>query len=204
MNGKSNMKTFKTDKGIELPLLDLRGKPYLQVAHRLVWFRSEHPDWTIETSLIESTDTHSISKAIIKDASGKVMATAHKQETRQGFADHLEKSETGAVGRALAMCGYGTQFAPEFDEEDRLADAPVDRIQKRPEREEAKVTATDQTGPCSEKQAKMIYAKAKAKNISDDKLKDLLIQVAGVRETSKVPWGVLDKVLNEIAAYKAH
>lgn len=72
------------------------------------------------------------------------------------------------------------------------------------EREETKITATDQTGPCSEKQAKMIYAKAKAKNISDDKLKDLLIQVAGVRETSKVPWGVLDKVLNEIAAYKAH
>lgn len=71
-------------------------------------------------------------------------------------------------------------------------------------REEAKVTVTDQTGPCSEKQAKMIHAKAKAKNISDDKLKDLLIQVAGVRETSKVPWGVLDKVLNEIAAYKAH
>lgn len=80
----------------------------------------------------------------------------------------------------------------------------AEQNQKRPEREETKITATDQTGPCSEKQAKMIYAKAKAKNISDDKLKDLLIQVAGVRETSKVPWGVLDKVLNEIAAYKAH
>lgn len=203
MNGKSNMKTFKTDKGIELPLLDLRGKPYLQVAHRLVWFRSEHPDWTIETALIESTDTHSISKAVIKDASGKVMATAHKQETRQGFADHLEKSETGAVGRALAMCGYGTQFAPEFDEEDRLADAPIDRIQRKtPEREE--VRATDQTGVCSEAQAKMIYAKAKSKKIPDDKLKDILIQVSGVRSTHEVPWGDVNEVLNQIAAYRSH
>ncbi len=31
---------------------------------------------------------------------------------------------TGAVGRALAYCGYGTQFAPELEEGNRLADAP--------------------------------------------------------------------------------
>jgi hypothetical protein len=37
----------------------------------------------------------------------------------------FEKDETGAVGRALAMCGYGTLQAPEFDEGDRLADAPL-------------------------------------------------------------------------------
>ena len=44
-------KTFKTPKGTELPLLDLRGKDYLMVAHRLVWFREEHSDWTIETEV---------------------------------------------------------------------------------------------------------------------------------------------------------
>jgi hypothetical protein len=53
---------------------------------------------------------------------------AHKQENKQGFADHLEKAETGAIGRALGIAGFGTQFAPEFDEEDRLADSPVTRI----------------------------------------------------------------------------
>lgn len=126
------MSRFKTPKGTELPLLDLRGKPYLQVAHRLVWFREEHADWTIETELIQSTDQLSVTRAMIKDASGKIMATAHKQETRQGFADHLEKSETGAVGRALAMCGYGTQFAPELDEEDRIVDAPTQRSRVQP------------------------------------------------------------------------
>lgn len=31
---------------------------------------------------------------------------------------------TGAIGRALAMCGYGTQFAPELEEGPRLADSP--------------------------------------------------------------------------------
>lgn len=34
---------------------------------------------------------------------------------------------TGAIGRALAMIGFGTQFAPEFDEEQRIVDSPVDR-----------------------------------------------------------------------------
>jgi hypothetical protein len=52
------------------------------------------------------------------------MATATKMENVRGFPDYLEKSETGAVGRALAFCGYGTQFAPELEESNRLADAP--------------------------------------------------------------------------------
>jgi hypothetical protein len=41
-----------------------------------------------------------------------------KMETRDDFADFVEKAETGAIGRALAMCGYGTQFAPELSEGD--------------------------------------------------------------------------------------
>lgn len=57
---------------------------------------------------------------------------------------------------------------------------------------------------CSPNQAKMIYAKAKAKKIPDDKLKDILIQVSGVRSTNDVPWGDVNKVLNEIAAFRSH
>ena len=40
---------IKTTKGTELPTIDLHGKPYLQVAHRIVWFREERPDWRIKT-----------------------------------------------------------------------------------------------------------------------------------------------------------
>lgn len=69
-----------------------------------------------------------VMKAIIKDSLGDVViATARKRETEGGFPDYIEKAETGAVGRALAMCGYGTLQAPEFDEQDRLADAPVEK-----------------------------------------------------------------------------
>ncbi len=46
---------------------------------------------------------------------------------RVSFSDYIEKAETGAIGRALAALGYGTQFAPEFNEEHRIVDSPVER-----------------------------------------------------------------------------
>ena len=68
-----------------------------------------------------------VMKATIKDNFGNVIATARKKETEAGFPDYIEKAETGAIGRALAMCGYGTLQAPEFDEQGRLTDAPVEK-----------------------------------------------------------------------------
>ena len=100
---------------------------YLPVAPRIAWFRKEHPDWSIITKAVQMADKAVIMKAIIKDASGRIIATARKKETQIGFPDYIEKAETGAVGRALAMCGYGTLQAPEFDECERLADAPVEK-----------------------------------------------------------------------------
>jgi len=125
------MKTWKTPKGTELTLLDLRGKDYLQVQWRLVWFREEKPDWSIETELHINPE-QCTAKATIKDEAGRIIATAHKHEDKQGFADYREKAETGAVGRALAFIGYGTQFcADELDEGERLADSPAERPKSR-------------------------------------------------------------------------
>lgn len=120
------MTEFKTPKGTKLPLLKFKGdKPYLQVAHRIVWFREEHPLGNISTEIIQTTDTHSICRATIYNEAGKALGNGTKREDGQHFKDHLEKAETGAVGRALGLCGFGTQFAPEFDEEERLADSPI-------------------------------------------------------------------------------
>lgn len=113
--------------GTELPVSDIKGKPYLQVAYRLVWFREDHPLWTIETIIHEWNQEKKwiVFRAQIVDETGRVIAQATKAESSVGFADYIEKAETGAIGRALAMCGYGTQFEPELDEGERLADAPV-------------------------------------------------------------------------------
>lgn len=122
------MRNYKTAKGTELPLLNLRGKEYLEVKYRLVWFREDHPDWSIETELKSVTDVSAYARAIIRDDQGRIIATSHKFESIQGFPDFIEKAETGAIGRALALIGYGTQFcADELDEGARIVDAPVDK-----------------------------------------------------------------------------
>lgn len=95
----------------------------------MVWFRSEHPNWSIDTKPLEvnTEKRYVIFKATIKDENGRLISTGHKVETKDGFNDYLEKAETGAVGRALALCGYGTQFAPELNEEERIVDSPIGR-----------------------------------------------------------------------------
>jgi len=124
------MKTFKTKKGTELPLASLKGKDYLLIAHRLLWLSEESTNYDISTDFLVLTDVETVARAVVTlfDAEGKVVrkATATKRETKKDFSDHTEKAETGAMGRALAMLGFGTQFAQQdLDEGERLADAPL-------------------------------------------------------------------------------
>lgn len=111
-------------------LMDLKGKKYLQVMWRIVWFREEHPTASINTECIEHDDKHAVFKATIAE-NGSTLATAHGSETERDFRDFLEKAETKAIGRALAMCGYGTQFTgDELDEGERIVDSPVKKAKK--------------------------------------------------------------------------
>lgn len=121
------MDQFTTPKGTVLPMSKIKGKDYLLVCHRIVWFREDHPDWRIKTSVTYNLkEGWALGHATIIDAQGNEMATAHKFEDSKGFPDYIEKSETSAIGRALALCGYGTQFAPELDEMPRIVDAPIE------------------------------------------------------------------------------
>ena len=127
-------------------------KDYLPVQWRLVWFRDQCPDGTIETEIVhldldKETEEEvfvwnnekrrsektiktargvAVFRAIVKDGKGGV-ATGTKMEKAASFPDFLEKAETGSIGRALAALGYGTQFAPELNEEHRIVDSPVER-----------------------------------------------------------------------------
>lgn len=111
-------------------MMNLKGKEYLQVMWRLVWFREDHPDWSIDSSAIEADAEHAVFKAVICDENGIQKSSGHGSESKRDFGDFLEKAETKAVGRALAMLGYGTQFAPELDEGERIVDSPVKPAKK--------------------------------------------------------------------------
>lgn len=108
-------------------LIDLKGKSYLQVMWRLVWFREEKPLWSVDTKLEQLTDNHAVFSAKIYDENGNQKASGYGSEGIKDFRDFIEKAETKAIGRALAMLGYGTQFAPDLDEGERIVDSPVER-----------------------------------------------------------------------------
>jgi hypothetical protein len=106
-------------------------KQYLPVANRVQWFRGEHPTWTISTSVVELdwTNGYAVLRAEVLDDTGRLIASGMKTETRKGFGDFVEKAETGAVGRALARTGYGTEDALDL-EGDRYADAPIEQPER--------------------------------------------------------------------------
>lgn len=210
-----------TAKGTELPMMDMRGKPYLQVAHRLVWFREEHPDWRIKTSLQVGTKC-CLASAEISDEKGNVIATSHKYETEAGFPDYIEKSETGAIGRALALIGYGTQFAPEFDEEDRLADSPVQPAGAAPKEEPPTPPAKPTTPPpvaasqrpanhapgtagngakaLSEAQVKRLWAIAKSNQYSNEVVFKMCSAMGGVDAPEKLSKENYDRICKAMEA----
>lgn len=129
-----------------------KAKDYLPVQWRLVWFRDLCPQGTIDTEELEYDLDREVSseesvwnnekkrmekvvkvakgyaryRAVVTDGKGG-RATGTKSENAASFPDFGEKAETGAIGRALAALGYGTQFTgDEFNESHRIVDSPVE------------------------------------------------------------------------------
>lgn len=174
---------FKTPKGTELPLVDLKGKEYLQVQHRIRWFVEEKPEWVITTRLVERTDSWILFEASIIDDKGKIRSSAHKFGALA--MNLVEKAETGAVGRALAFLGYGTQFTgDELDEGDHLADSPSAPMKPQSVEKLAAASAPvmpqtsspqeKRTKELSEKQIKRLWAIAKTHGWSNSDVMSLI------------------------------
>jgi len=112
-------------------LMLIKGKEYLPVKERLIWWREEHPNGSVSTEIVHADyeRNYYVCKATVSwtdEAGHTISATGHKSESVKDFGEPMEKAETGAIGRALAMLGYGTQFAHELDEGARIVDSPVD------------------------------------------------------------------------------
>ena len=109
------------------------GTSYLDVKWRLHWLRSEHPEAVIETQLISLDGDTAVCKATVRIPDGG-SATGHASSARgaDAGADHIERAETRAIGRALAALGYGAQFTEDDALQGRLASKPSERPAERP------------------------------------------------------------------------
>jgi hypothetical protein len=85
--------------------IKLQGKDYKLVAERLSAFLEKYGgNWSINTELVAYDTESVIMKAIIRDRnSGDVAATGHAQNYCGDKDKVLEKTETTAIGRALAV-----------------------------------------------------------------------------------------------------
>lgn len=135
---------------------------YLPVKDRIIWFRKEHQTGTIKTNLIfrgpiavavqamkadkwgkqklQFDHTEEIEgfifKATVFSADGRFLSEDYAVETLNDFGDAAEKCSTKAIGRALALAGFGTSGAVEFNEIDTegnmsLPDAPVEETVRK-------------------------------------------------------------------------
>lgn len=126
-------------------LMQIKGKAYLTVQERLIWFIKEQREliqaghattpYVVETTLValDLDKGWAHFKTYIRDALGNE-ATMYGSEAAKDFPDYIEKASTKSVGRALVMLGYGTQFAPEISEgeENRPVDSPARQPPPRP------------------------------------------------------------------------
>ena len=100
-------------KSLKEKAIDFKGKKYVLVADRVVYFNDTYPTGSIATEILSQLDSQTvIVKAIVKPEEDKTrIFTGHSQAViGEGFVNKtsaLENAETSAIGRALAMMGIG-------------------------------------------------------------------------------------------------
>lgn len=184
------MNHFTTPKGTQLPFLNLQGKDYLQVTHRLVWFREEHPDWAIRTAVVKIEPEIAVFEARISNPDGIIIASAHGTQLSAKFPAYIEKAESKAVGRALAFIGYGTAHAQELDDSDDIADSPLHKATISPilpttipqtqlstasgSLETSSLSMPFSEAKATDAQRKMLWAVSKSNKLEEKDYRDIL------------------------------
>lgn len=90
-------------------------KEYAEVNQRIKAYRMVHPNGSILTEIVSLADGVAIFKATVKDSDGNILGTGTAYE-KEGSSfinqtSYIENCETSAVGRALAMCGFGIDLS---------------------------------------------------------------------------------------------
>ncbi len=103
---------------------DIKGKNYAEVNQRIKAFRMVYPDGSITTQMLSNNCGVCVFKASVYD-NETLLGTGHAYEKEDSSyinkTSYIENCETSAVGRALAMCGFGIDVAIRSAEEEENA-----------------------------------------------------------------------------------
>jgi len=95
----------------KLKTVNIKGKEYVEVNERLIYFRKTYPNYSLTSTVIEKTENSILILATISDDSGRVIANGMAEEERNSTyinkTSYVENCETSAWGRCLANFGIG-------------------------------------------------------------------------------------------------
>ena len=97
--------------------VNIKGKEYITVNERLIFFRSQpqYKGWRISEDVVSLDDKEGLFKVTIINPDGFEMAVAHAQEYRDSSyinkTSFVENGFTSALGRALGYLGIGIDTA---------------------------------------------------------------------------------------------
>lgn len=132
-------KNWLPESDPNLDMMDLKGKDYLVIQKRILWFIRDQRDMIasglarypytigeVKYREIDTVNKCAYFEVVVMDVLGNEYY-GEGSETASDFKDYIEKAKTKAVGRALMFGGYTTGRAQELDEGERIADAPQAR-----------------------------------------------------------------------------
>lgn len=103
-----------SSKNLEDKAVNIKGKKYVLVSDRIIYFNETYPNGTIETAILSdiTADRVVVKAVVVPDVSNPDrFFVGHSQALwGEGYINKsaaIENCETSAVGRALAMLGIG-------------------------------------------------------------------------------------------------
>ena len=95
----------------DLATVKIKGKDYVMVNERIKAFRNNFKGFSLETEIIDITSESCTMRAVVRDETGRIIATGTAQEQKQSSninkTSYVENCETSAWGRALGNLGIG-------------------------------------------------------------------------------------------------
>ena len=172
-----------TDKTLKDKAINIKGKSYVLVSDRIIYFNENYKNGSIKTKLISTPDAEVVVvKAQVTpniDFKSRFFTGHSQAKWGEGMVNKtaaLENCETSAVGRALAMMGIGVIDSVASVDEIKKATYPVTRkiedATNDPIMESTKGMGIDK--PASEGQRKMIFAVANQKGLTTEKAKKVV------------------------------
>lgn len=130
----------------ELATVKIKGKDYVMVNERIKAFRNNFKGFSLETEIIDITSESCTMRAVVRDETGRIIATGTAQERKQSSninnTSHVENCETSAWGRALGNLGIGVDTSICSAEELSFALANQKATEEREQSEKAEKQAT--------------------------------------------------------------